>query len=222
MWTRTRSILYTDFVGSKKTGLFFLLLLSPLWGFVDQNNDVQIWVTESSVLGPSERLQFHLTNEWRFGDDVSKWFFTYLEGILKLQCTDRIDLGPGYRQIWRLQQDKRRLSFEPMLNVIFHHKEVFQLRNRLSYIINEKDRNIWQYRFRVRLRADYWTYNPFFSNEIFIRSYDGFYKNRTQVGLNIPLWNRASSDLYYMLQFREDAKIWTHQHIFGCWLHMRF
>lgn len=201
---------------------FFLLFVCPLWGVVNQNNDVQIWVTEGAVFGTGERYQLHLANEWRFGNDVSQWFHTYLEGIFKIQCTDRIDIGPGYRQTWRLQQDKWRLAFEPMFNLFFHHKEVFQLRNRLSYIINQKDQNIWQYRFRVRLKADYWTYNPYFSNEIFVISHDGFSENRTQVGVDVPLWNRTRSDVYYMLRFKDDNNVWTHQHIFGVWLHMRF
>lgn len=197
------------------------LLACPLWSFVDQNNDVQLWIKESTVVGQG-RYHFHLTNEWRIGDDISKWFFTYLEGLLKIQCTDRFDIEPGYRQVWRLHQNKWRLGYEPMFNLYFHHREVFQLRNRITYVMREKDSNFWQDRFRIRLTADYWTYNPYFSNEIFIRSHDGFYENRTQVGVNVPLWNQASSDIYYMLRFREEAKVWTHQHIFGLWLCMRF
>lgn len=196
--------------------LFFLLSL-PLWARVDQNNDVQLWITEAINIEINDRVILNLANEWRFGDNVSKFHFVYLQGILGTKLTEKIDMGTGYRQIWRLDRKNWRNTYEPLVEFIFHKERKFQFRNRLSYLINERAVNLWQYRGRVRLNAIDWTYNPFVSNEVFVRSREGFMENRSIVGVEVPFTSKGVTDLYFMLRFLKRDRVWTHQYIFGAW-----
>lgn len=198
----------------------------PTWGFVNQNNDVQLWIAESVNKSVSPKCTLYLSNEWRIGDDVSKLYFFYLQGAVEFKPYSFFYLVPGYRQIWDLRLDIWRLSFEPFLDVIFQKNEFFQFRNRISYIVREAIFNVWQYRARFRFRGNWEVgnkiYYPYISNEIFIRSRSGFDQNRLLAGLLVPLFGRLDGDFYYMIRFLKSNFHWTHQHIFGTSLNMKF
>lgn len=198
------------------------LLITPIWCRVNQNNDLQLWVTESLSRPVHPRCSFSLANEWRFGNNISQLYFIYLQGIAGIKVSKQIDLGPGYRQAWRLFDAKWRLTYEPLLDLIFHQRNVFQFRNRISYLAHERAKNVWQYRARIRLSSENWAHNLFIANEVFIDSHFGFTQNRTFAGVNIPLFAMINADLSYMLRFLKSERGWTHQHIFGTWFNFAF
>lgn len=201
---------------------FFIFFTIPVWAAVNQNNDVQFWFTDSFVKPVHPRCTFYLSNEWRIGDNVSKLFYVYVQGTSKIALTEKIDFAPGFRQAWNLQLNKFRLEYEPLVEVYFHSKNFIQFRSRMSYVIREARNNIWQYRGRIRVQFADWRYRPFFSNEVFVMTHDGFNQNRSVVGINVPLFKRTNTDLYYMLRFLKSAGSWTHQHVFGTWINFQF
>ncbi|MDE3047294.1 MAG: DUF2490 domain-containing protein, partial [Verrucomicrobiota bacterium] len=178
--------------------------------------------TESVVKTFNSRCALHLANEWRIGDDISKLYHVYLQGILKVSLTDRIDIAPGYRQTWRLRQNQWRLDEEPLFELFFHAGDQFQVRNRISYVIREAAMNFWQYRLRLRYIYTDWKVHPFVSNEIFVISRDGFSENRTIAGVSVPLSCFSDWDFYAMLRFLKTDPSWTHQYIFGTHIHFYF
>ncbi|MBX7066324.1 MAG: DUF2490 domain-containing protein [Parachlamydiales bacterium] len=200
----------------------FLFFAIPIWASVNQNNDVQLWLTDSFVKQIHPRCTLYLSNEWRIGDNISKLFYVYVQGTSRFALTDRIDFAPGFRQAWNLQLNKWRLEYEPLAEIYFHAGNFVQFRNRISYVIREARNNIWQYRGRLRFNLDYWQVRPFFSEEVFVMSHDGFNQNRTIGGVNVPLFGRSNIDLYYMLRFLKSAGTWTHQHVFGGWVYFQF
>ncbi len=206
--------------------LFFSI---PLWGTVNQNNDVQLWVTEALHKKINPTCTFHLYNEWRFGDDISKLYFFYLQGIFSVKVNDWLHAGPGYRQIWNLRGDQWRLAYEPFGEVLIKKQKgsfEFQFRNRVSYIVREKDTNFWLYRGRLRWvtawKVNERIYQPYLSNEIFLHSQDGFSQDRIVAGVLVPLIGSILGDFYYMLRFQVGNDHWTHQHIFGTWFNLYF
>ncbi len=205
-----------------KRFILLFLTLSSL-NCANRNNDVELWVTEvvNKTLNPT--CNFSLSNEWRIRHDISQLYFIYLQGVMNVNLSDTISIGPGYRQIWHLDsQDHFRLSYEPLLNLFIHKGQLFQVRHRISYLMREKEKNLWQYRIRLRLSTEKFTYNPFFSNEAFVFSHYGFTQNRTMVGINVPFSSGANADFSYMLRFTKSDGTWTHQHVFGTWFNFLF
>lgn len=203
-----------------------LLFCIPAWGYINQNNDVQLWIAESVSKNISPTCSLALSNEWRIGDDISKLYFFYLQGTAEFKPSRYCYLVPGYRQIWDLREAIWRLAFEPFLQVTFRTNELFQFRNRISYIVREATFNVWQYRARFLLSGDWQvgtrTCKPYISNEIFVRSRFGFDQNRLIAGILVPLFGRFEGDFYYMLRFLKSNDHWTHQHVIGTWLSIKF
>jgi len=208
--------------------LFFLLLSLPLLGVINQNNDLQVWVTEEVDVQIAPVASVSVANEWRIGDDVSKLYFFYLQGILKLEVQPWFQLGPGYRHIWALRGNRWRMTFEPLVDSVFHKTKgdwKFQIRHRISYLDNEKAQNLWQYRGRVRCEC-LWktargTIGSYLSNEAFVLSHIGFSQDRVMAGAIVPLFGPVKGNFYYMLRFLRQ-ETWTHQHVFGSWFTIEF
>jgi len=209
---------------------FFLLIFClPLAATVNQNNDFQVWVTEAlhKKIDPSWNLRFY--NEWRIGDNASKLYFFYLQGNVVYKINHWAEVSPGYRQIWTIRGDQWRLDDEPLVDVFFMKKKgrfEFQFRNRLSYVIREKETNLWQYRSRVRW-VGAWNVRkrvcrPYVSNEVFFNSFDGFGQDRIVAGMIVPLADWLHPDFYYMLRYQVNHSHWTHQHILGAWFNFHF
>lgn len=206
-----------------------LLPSISLLGNINQNNDVQLWLTESFHKTISPSFAFHVNNELRFGDQISKLYFIYIQGIGNIKTNDWSELGAGYRQIWNLQETKWRLIYEPLAEVIFHKKRKnleLQMRNRFSYLFREAESDISQYRGRIRIMHS-WTakdklFQSHLSNEIFIQSQYGFNQDRLVAGIIIPFLDQLNGDFYYMIRFLRTETEFTHQHILGAWFNFYF
>lgn len=209
--------------------LCFLLYSITLWGNINQNNDVQFWLTELVHKDFSSCFFIDIANEWRFGNDVSQLYFFYVQGMLGFIINENILLGIGHRQIWHLLEMKWKKIFEPQTDLIFKkkcHKYEFELRNRISYLLRQSQEDLWQYRGRVRMNY-YWriknqVYSPFISNEIFLQSKHGLTQDRLGIGINTPFFDFLKGDIYYILRFLKQDHLWTHQHVFGLWLYFYF
>lgn len=203
---------------------------SSLWGYVEKNNDVQLWVTEVLDVPLTSRVNFALSNEWRIGHDISELYYFYLQGVPYFSFNEHVKLGPGYRQIWHLREDNRwRLEEQPLFDLIFQTSKgnlEFQLRNRFDYTFREADIDFFEYRARARILSQWeaWgcPFSTYLSNEIFVRNIDGFSQDRILVGMVIPLFKHLSGDFYGMLRYQISNNHWIHQYIFGTWFNLLF
>jgi len=212
----------TSFIKHFLVQIFCTLVSVPLWSNVNQNNDVQLWITDAIHKEISPTTTLHISNEWRFGDDMSKLYFFYLQGITSIEMNQWISLSPGYRQIWHLQQTQWRLAFEPLIDLTFKKKRgnfTFNLRNRFSYLFREQNVDFFQYRARAELMSSFkiidHLFKPYFANEVFLDSHYGFTQDRLSLGLITTLYKCLSGDFYYMFRFLKLNTDWTHQHIIG-------
>jgi hypothetical protein len=212
-----------------KQTLLFLFSSVTLWGMVNQNNDVQLWLTEAVHKEISPSWAVHLSNEWRIGDDVSKLYFFYLQGMATYKISRGAELGPGYRQIWQLRGIDWKLTSEPFVDLLLSKEKgnlELSLRNRFSYLFREAATDLFQYRGRVRATSS-WKIGDrilqiYLSNEIFVRAREGFSQDRLMIGSIIPLFKHLNGDFYYMLRFLERNDHWTHQHVIGTWVNFNF
>ncbi len=186
---------------------------------------MQLWITESLQKPLTQKISFNLQNEWRFGSNISEFYFVYLQGLLAFNINQRFEIDTAYRQIWHIQESKFRLAYEPIVNLIYQ-RESLQVRNRFSYLIREKRKNAWIYRGRI-----WWsgyvnvydhTLQPYLSNEIFLEVKGGFNQNRSSIGILTPLIGKLRGDFYYMLRFLKRDRQWSHQHVFGTWFVLDF
>lgn len=208
---------------------YFLVSSISLSGFINQNNDIQLWITEELYKNISSCSFLSLANEWRIGNNVSQLYFFYLQGILGYKIHPQADLGLGYRQIWHLLDDRWRLIYEPFVECLLYKtvkKHTFDFRNRIAYRMRESQENIWQYRGRVRW-IESWeiahrTFQPYLSNEIFVESSGGFNQDRLGMGIIYPFLDRLRGTFYFMLRFQKFDHEWRHHNVFGFWLTLQF
>jgi hypothetical protein len=212
-----------------KLRFFLLILAAPLLGKLNQNNDVQVWVTESVHKKFSPALLFELTNEWRVGDNVSKLYFFYLEGMLQIKAARWLDVGPGYRQIWNIAGNQWKLTYFPYWEFDFHKtngRAGFYNRNRFVYVMPEGGQNYWEYRGRIRWMTTYEIKHrlcrPYISNEVFVNTSASFSQDRLMAGLIVPLTHSLNGDFYFMVRFLKSNHHWTHQNVFGTWMNLIF
>lgn len=210
----------------KKWTLLLLSLFSLLQSYVNQNNDVQIWLKERYGQKIREDLTLDIKNEWRWGNNASELYHIYLQGILGYAFSDGVFLGTGYRQIWHRLSDTPWVPvYEPLAEFIFCRTRGWariDVRNRIYYSILEQVENIWHWRGRVRWLVLEGPCCPYLSNEVFMDFKRGFDQDRLALGMIIPIINHFNGDLYYMIRFLNGIKTVTCQHIFGVGIDLRF
>jgi hypothetical protein len=206
-----------------------LFSASCLCASVNQNNDFQLWVTEEVNKQFSSVATVRISNEWRFGDDASKLYYFDVQGVATFRLNDWSDFAPGYKQIWTLRESEWFLNYEPLINYSVRLKKgVFEweLRNRISYLFREQQKDVWLYRGRLRWVTNWvvgeTNLKPYFSNEVFIQEQDAFFQDRIILGLVFPITNMFDADFYGMIRFLKNQDRWTHQNIFGTWFNFRF
>lgn len=183
---------------------------------VNQNNDVQLWLVGDFQKKLSKRVILDITNEYRFGDNMSELYLSYLQGIFSFQWNPWLKTEPGYRQLWVKPplQNSFRLIYEPLMNFTFSKPNRWDVRQRISYLIAESAQNQWLYRARIRLLSTLSPIYPYVSNEFFILTKKGLVQNRIQIGIHPKLYQFLSSDLFYIFRLAKESK-WNNHHIFG-------
>lgn len=205
----------------------FLCFTNMIWAHVNQNNDVQVWVAADFQKKISPKSSFDVSNEYRFGDNLTELYFIYLQGIYSYQFHECLKIEPGYRQIWRkiLNGKDWGLIYEPLCNFTIQRSGKWDIRQRISYQFTEKAPNRWLYRARIRWlgRGSFYGHqlNPYISNEIFVFSRGGLAQDRLLLGIMPQLYRWLNGDFYYMFRYFKDFG-WDHHHIFGIKLTAKF
>jgi hypothetical protein len=194
--------------------LWFLLPLS-LWGAINSNGDVQLWQWTFVRYTIEAPWSLFVTAEVRFGDDVSKFYYTYIQPQIVYAPKQWFFLAPGYRQGLRrhpLTSSKWVLESVPMTDLVFLGQVgewEIQDRNRVEYVISSAVPFPWLYRNRLRFLMPPFhagiNWRPFFDGEFFWKQANGISEARNSV--------HFATELFYMARFLKQTQGWTYQNV---------
>jgi len=208
------------------TNLFFSLFLffSPLYSGINGPGDIEYWQYVSFEQTLSEKSAFFYQTELRFADNVSKPYFTYIQGIYLYSPTPNVSFGPGYRQIlFRSDERGWRPAYSPLVDIIFNGDLgcwKWIDRSRVQYVMTS-ERNFWVYRNRLRFIIPFSCWSFSFDDEVFFVQWRGFAQNRFSVGPIFQISSNVSARLFYLLRHIELPD-WRVNHVFGCYLFFKF
>ncbi len=202
--------------------LYLLLFLCTigLYGDIGQNNDIQLWLPIEYQIEMKNKGQLRLSAEERLGANATFFYFLRLQGTYVYPVTDKISMGPGYRQMWSRTTGGWTPLYEPIFDTFFNWKSKdlrLQLRNRLAYRFVEGGRGFFRFRLRQRIFAPFTVagLKPFLSEEVFFDSNRGFSQNRAQIGADYPVLEEVETQVSYMLRTRISDNSWINEHVFG-------
>lgn len=207
----------------KGIALYLIFSAALLRGQIDKNGDFQIWNRYFFDIPIVTSLSSFTTIEFRYGDDASKLYLTYVQTQFLYKPFRWLKIGPGYRQYWQrspLTSSHFEPGYSPLTDITFILRLAsweFRDRNRIQYIIFRSDPSYWLYRNRLRLippwSATRFQITPFIENEIFIRQGQGFHQNRTSTGFLFLMNKSIGGEVYYMLRFLKREPNWTYQNV---------
>lgn len=196
-----------------------------LLGVVNANGDYQFWQWNFIRNQISDQWAFYTCTEVRWGDNVSKAYYAYIQEQLIYTPAKWVSILPGYRQaVRRVPSDSSHwiLEYVPIADLIFTAKpsdwEIRQ-RNRFEYILSKQSKFSWLYRNRLRFYIPRkWTsiqIRPFFDEEFFWRQGEGINEARVSVGLQETYTSHIGSEIFYMARFQKSEPHWVYQNVFN-------
>lgn len=210
---------------------WFLFATTALFGKLNGNDDFQFWHNDRFTWKVNDRVQGKLAAEWRWGDDLSKLYITFVEAGPIIKATDWLDFALLYRQIWTsvIAQGKWRPVYNPLADAILKgewRKWKWNDRNRVQYLIFESRDNLWEYRNRLTItspwKIGFMKLNPFAFDEVFFREKLGFHQNRLAFGFHIPFTKDSTGSIYYLLRHIEIRKKFKRHHVFNVYMHFKY
>ncbi len=196
----------------KFKALFLISILSSSFLFgstFNKKNDFQVWEHQQITWMPTPTTTLYFQTEFRWGDDASILYFSYLQGGISVSPCNWLTVAPGYRQGAALRPDHRRIPvYNPLLDATLKFKIcnwTLEDRSRVQYLIPESGPDLWQYRNRIELFSPWkvgrYQFNPYLSEEMFFREYFGFAENRFAVVGRFTFSHLFQSDVMYMLRY---------------------
>lgn len=209
-----------------------LLLTFPLFCFgrINGPGDVQFWQRVRLNTKATERLTFKFSEETRFGDDVSKFYFSYLQLNTAFKIRNWLSFEPGYRQTLRrspFSSSTFRFEYDPLVDVVLKYRSClwqFVQRSRVQLLVLGSNQN-WLYRalFRVRRQIECVNLSFYLENEFFFREFSNYHQNRTTFGLSKIVYDFMSLDCFYIARLlKNNNHHWVYNNIFGFNLNFTF
>jgi len=208
----------------KRVALCFAIMVFSSKAHAYDNNDFQVWHTESQELKLNQKWKVTTEEEFRFTDDASNYTYQYYELGFAYALNKNIDLSMNYRQI--LEKDSKgkfRTENRPHINgtikwELFGFK--FDDRNRLEYRNFETKNAIWTYRnkFNVKLPWKFTRFEiqPYLADEIFVNfNSTGFNRNRFYAGFGMTFFQGLKGEIYYLLQNTDISGKWKKANVLG-------
>lgn len=211
-------------------------LLIPFSGYAYEDGDWQYWNTESVTVKLTDKINAYVEEEFRFGDNVSEFYYQHSHLQLNFTITDWFTLAPAYRQVFELYtksntEDDWFTEYRPMVNGTVRCKwEDWELSNRIrvSYRMFDIDKDdVWRFRNKITIKSPWkWTklkINPWVADEIFLEEHQsGIYRNRFYAGIGLKLTEHLKGDVFYLWQSSEKGNSWTDYNVIGTKLKIVF
>lgn len=223
---------------------FVALLTGTVYAYDD--GDWQYWNTESiegTIIDVGtetlDKVGAKLEGEWRFGDDVSEFYYQHTDVSLKLKkmFVPWFNFGIAYRQVWEYKHrddvsggnywyTEYRPHFDP--EVSFKYKG-WSIKNRfrveLRYFDEDDsgEEDVWRLRNKFSLKPPIkwtkWQITPYIADEIFIEEdSDGIYRNRLYLGLGIGKLlslETLKGDIFFLWQASDNGDNWTDKDVYA-------
>jgi len=211
-----------------KASIFLLLnillfLSRNLFSSVNQDGDFQYWQFFSLRKQISECRNFFIQTELRIGDDVSKPYLHYVQGIDLHRFKPWLSLGLGYRQLAIRIEDTWKPAYSPLFDLIFHGEAnsfIWTNRVRTQYQWGPNTSR-WIARNRIWLSYPSKYVSLVVSDEVFFTRQIGFVQNRFYIGPLFHLPKEIDLQLFYQLRHAKFNS-WNMHHIFGCYIFFTF
>lgn len=214
------------------------------------DGDWQYWNTESIAgtlidVGKEnlDSVKAKIEGEWRFGDDVSEFYYAHADlGLtFKKLFAEWFNFGIAYRQVWEYQHaasgnywfDEYRPHFDPEVSFKINGwsiKDRFRIELRyFDHDVSGKD-DVIRLRNKLSLKPPIkwteWAITPYVADEIFLEEHkDGIYRNRFYLGLDIGKvfkLDTLKGDVFFMWQATESSSDWTNYYVMGTKLKVHF
>ncbi len=201
----------------------FLVFTIPCLAEINSNGDFQIWNRNYLLNHINPQWSIRTVTEFRWGDNASKFYYTYLQSQFAYHPVHWINLAAGYRQIWRrhpVNSNHWRPEYSPLADITFDFRfaewEIMN-RNRLQYMLIKDDPHHWLYRNRFRL---IFPWHPtshkitfFADEEVFIRQGIGVEENRVSGGSFFSIHGNLAGQLFYTYRLLRGIPSWTYQNV---------
>lgn len=204
----------------KIAALAVFLSLAGQFSYAYENNDFQIWNTDSEEVKIYKGVKFAMEQEFRFGENARELYYQHYDWGFVFAFHKMLDLGFFYRLVY--EKVKRKWMEEDMPNVnatlkLDLWKFKFEDRNRIEYRhYRFKDDSLrYRNKFALKLPFDFMKMriSPYIADEIFVVSTGvGYNENRFSAGAEFELTKYAKCGLYYMLKenrVKDDKWSWA-------------
>jgi hypothetical protein len=202
-----------------------------LSAFAYEDEDVQLWNTESIEARLNDHWKVIAEQEFRIGDNISDLYYIHTQGGLDYKVTDGLHLGIDYRQVWEKEKDNKwtrenRPQFNGTVKWNWYGFD-FSDRSRLEFRILENKDDRWRYRNKLTASLPWkWTgfdIRPYVADEIFVDFYgERINRNRLYAGITFKLVKNFNADLFYLRQSSKKNNKWTNINAIGVKLKAAF
>jgi len=208
--------------------ILFFSLFFEIDAFAFEDGDWQYWNTESVKAQLSKNSEFKMETEFRFGNNVSKFYYHHSDLGLLYKTSRWLTLGLNYRQIYQKKNSIWETENRPHFNGIlkWNWSDVkFEDRNRFEYRVREGKSTSLQYRNSLTAKPDIrWDrISPYIGDEIFYDFEIGKLNcNWFYLGADVNLLKNLGVTIFYMWQKREAKLEWIDYNVLGSKLQLSF
>ncbi len=206
------------------------LLAARVYAFDD--NDFQVWNTDTEEFKVNKDLKVALEEEFRWGDNASQFYYHHYDVGIFYALNKHWSVGGGYRHVYELRKGEFKLENEPYLTATLLLKKqgfILDSRNRLEYRHFDFQDDSWRYRNKFTLKFP-WKFTkieiqPYVADEIFVGLGGGtneFNQNRLSAGFGMNLTKNIKGEIYYLLQSTKSSDIWADANVLGTKIKIAF
>jgi hypothetical protein len=191
------------------------------------------WVYKSKYglsLPISEKWESTVKSEFRFEDDMSEHYYSYVDGGLVYGATEWLQIGGNFRYIKYKSGEEWLGENRPHLNMKIKWEWKgfeFSDNNRIEYRNRQSEDDLWRYRNKLKIQYPLedsgLRVTPYISEEIFYDFHaEQRNKNRLEGGISLQLSDNIKLYTAYQLDSNRNDDGWTDANVLATYLKISF
>lgn len=207
-------------------GLIFLAMTE----YTFAERDWEYWSQNSISVDLNKKLSFVVLPEWRFRDDMSKFYLFKIETAPVFKINDYLEIAPYY-----VYQEKKTGNLWDGSSLFYSDtvfkiplKKFFDLKisNRVRYQYDfDKDKTTWRNSLKISKNIKIFKFDiaPYISEEPFYDArLDRIVEHRTSSGISFNFSKYISFGIGYMLNSKKSTTKWTYANVLVTSLSLKF